>query len=125
MSISSPNQPSVLVAEDEPIILAGVVLELEAAGFAVISAHDAQDALRKFEDHPEVTALFADIRMPGPLDGLSLANIVSRLRPSVQLILTSGGKKPVPRKMPLGASFLPKPYNSMSLAELICPAAFS
>jgi CheY-like chemotaxis protein len=109
----------VLVAEDEPIILAGVVLELEAAGFAVISANTAQDALQKFEDHPEVTAVFADIRMPGPLDGLSLANIVSRLRPGMQLILTSGGAMPLRRKMPSGARFLPKPYDCTSLATLL------
>ena len=119
MSISPPTPLSVLVAEDDSLILAVVVLELEAAGFAVISACDAQDALQKFEDHPEIIVVFSDIRMPGPLDGLSLANVVSRLRPDVRLILTSGGTGPLIRKMPAGARFLPKPYDFTSLAAMI------
>jgi CheY-like chemotaxis protein len=123
MTATPPNRQSVLVAEDESLILAGVVMELEAAGFAVVPACDTEDALHKFESHPEIMVLFTDIRMPGALDGLSLANVVSRLRPDVRLILTSGGIRPTRRKMPAGASFLSKPYDCTSLAAMMRPLA--
>ncbi len=122
MSIPPSKLPLVLIAEDEDVILSGIVGEMQAAGFSVIAAHDTQDALAKFEDHPEIAAVFADVHMPGPLDGVSLANIVSRLRPEVRLILTSG-RGPLPRKPPAGAHFLPKPYDCAALAELINPPA--
>jgi DNA-binding NtrC family response regulator len=119
MSASPKNNQAVLVAEDEGIILAGVICELEAAGFAVIAASDAQEALREFKQHPEVTAVFTDINMPGPFDGLSLAHMIARLRPSVQLILTSGRKAPLGNEMPRGARFLSKPYDCASVAAMI------
>ena len=123
MTLATKHLTSVLVAEDEPIILAGVVFELEAAGFAVISAADGRDALQQFQDHPEVSAVFTDINMPGPLDGLALANIIYELRPDVRLVLTSGRGEPGRWMYPAGARFLPKPYNSAALADLLGPHA--
>jgi CheY-like chemotaxis protein len=73
---------SVLVVDDEAIILTGVMLELEVAGFAVIGASDAQEALRAFERHPEVTAVFTDINMPGPQNGLWLAHASASCGPA-------------------------------------------
>ena len=93
--------------------------ELEDAGFDVIEAADGDDALQQFEDHALVTTLFADINMPGSLDGLSLAHRVFDLRPSVQLILTSGRGAPHQSEMPTGSQFLAKPYDCNRLARLI------
>jgi CheY-like chemotaxis protein len=121
MSMFAKTPISVLVAEDEPVILAGTVMELRTAGFAVISAGDGQDALQRFEEHPEVSALFTDINMPGPRDGLWLANMIFRLRPDVQLVLTSGRDAPLRGQFPAGAHFLPKPYNCAALAALLSP----
>jgi CheY-like chemotaxis protein len=122
------HSASVLVAEDEAIILAGVTLELEAAGFAVTGASDAQEALKAFEHHPEVTVVFSDINMPGLHNGLWLAHAISERRPSVRLILTSGRGRPPAAEMPAGCAFLPKPYTGEALAALInlpAPEAFA
>ena len=56
---------AVLVVEDEPFVrLMGVDL-LEEAGFDVLQASNADEALRVLEAHPEVRVVFSDIEMPG------------------------------------------------------------
>jgi two-component system, response regulator PdtaR len=66
-----------------------------------------------------VTTVFSDINMPGAFDGLSLINKIFRLRPDVQLILTSGRGLPPDAEMPVGARFLLKPYHTNQLTSLI------
>ena len=47
-----PNQPVVLVVEDDPAIAALLLYNLQDAGFAVIEAADGQDALDRFAAAP-------------------------------------------------------------------------
>ncbi len=112
-------RPFVLVVEDEALVRDCTVAQLEDAGFSVIEAAGGEEAMREFEDHALVTTVFSDINMPGAFDGLSLINKIFRLRPDVQLILTSGRGLPLDAEMPLGARFLLKPYNSYQLTALI------
>jgi CheY-like chemotaxis protein len=119
MSDSSRIRPFVLVVEDEALVRNCTVAQLEDAGFAVIEAADAEEGLREFEDHALVTTVFSDINMPGAFDGLSLMHKIFRLRPKVQLILTSGRGFPPNAEMPAGARFLMKPYNANQLTALI------
>ena len=118
MKTAHPTAPIIIVVEDEVLVRECAVAQLEGAGFNVIAAGDAETALHEFEQRPDVTTLFTDINMPGPFDGLSLAHMVSRLRPLVQLIITSG-RSPDASAMPAGVHFLPKPYDCNTLSSLI------
>ena len=109
----------VLVVEDQALVRVCTAALLEEAGCGVIEASDAEEALRKFETNAMVTTVFTDINMPGPFNGLSLAHKVLRLRPQVQLILTSGRGSPLEAEMPAGGYFLPKPYDAYQLTALI------
>jgi len=111
--------PFILVVEDEALVRGCAVAELEDAGFDVIEAANADEAFRQFEDHALVTTLFTDINMPGEINGLSLAHKIAKLRPNVQLILTSGRGTPLESDMPTGSQFLAKPYNCNLLTSLI------
>jgi DNA-binding NtrC family response regulator len=113
------NQPVVVLVEDEVLVRACVAGDLEDAGFGVIEAADAEEALREFMDDDRVTILFSDINMRGSFDGLSLAHQIFVLRPAIRLILTSGRGSPAANEMPVGVKFLPKLYDFKSLAELI------
>ncbi|MGH6935913.1 MAG: response regulator [Methylocella sp.] len=63
----------VLIVEDEPLVrVAGADL-LAKAGFEVLEAGNADEALRILEAAPEVRVVFSDVEMPGSLDGLGLA----------------------------------------------------
>jgi DNA-binding NtrC family response regulator len=119
MAGSSPFRPFVLVVEDEALVRDCAVAQLEDAGFDVIEAADAEEGLRGFEDNVLVTTVFSDINMPGAFDGLSLMHKIFRLRPEVQLILTSGHGVPLGTEIPAGARFLLKPYNAKQLTSLI------
>jgi len=115
------HQLSVLVVEDEALVRGCIAFELERAGYAVIEAGDAEEALRAFEEHPEVDAVFSDRNMPGRFDGLTLLQRIHQRRPDVRLILTSGRGEPGTGEMPTGAVFVAKPYDIRSLASLVRP----
>jgi CheY-like chemotaxis protein len=118
MASFHPTPRLILVVEDEALIRDCTVSELESAGFAVIAAGNAQEALVKFEGHADVGTLFTDINMPGEIDGLSLAHMISELRPDVQLIITSG-LRPAEGRMPARGHFLMKPYDCAAVSALM------
>jgi CheY-like chemotaxis protein len=69
------TRPVVLVADDDDDILTLVGLRLERAGYAVVTAHDGEEALAAAEAHPIELAVI-DVMMPG-IDG---HEVVRRLR---------------------------------------------
>jgi CheY-like chemotaxis protein len=61
-----------LVVEDEFLIRMDAVDMVRAAGFDVIEAENAEEVLI-LESRSDITIVFADIQMPGSMDGLKLA----------------------------------------------------
>lgn len=109
-----PSCPAVvvLVAEDDVLIRMMAVDALTDAGFTVIEAVRADDALSILTAQAEtVHALFTDIQMPGAMTGLELAHHVRGQWPWIALLVASGNFRPSPDAMPAGSRFLPKPYN--------------
>jgi len=84
---------------------------LEDAGYEVIEARDADEAVRILEAAGEVHVLFTDIRMPGSMDGLQLAQLVHERWPAIKILLTSGDTWPALAQIPDDGHFLPKPYR--------------
>ena len=119
MPNTDPKAFLILIVEDQALVRVCICEQLEDAGFGVIEAADAEEALISFETHAGVTTLFTDINMPGALDGVALAHKIFSLRPEVQLILTSGRAQPAAHTLPPGARFLAKPYHCKGLTDLI------
>jgi CheY-like chemotaxis protein len=113
----------VLVVDDEALIRMNAVDMLQDAGFEVLEAVDAADALAVLADHPEIGVLFTDVNMPGRMDGLDLARRVHELRPDVHLIVTSGKVTPGADDIPEEGDFIGKPYPMKPLLALV-EAAF-
>jgi CheY-like chemotaxis protein len=109
---------SVLVVDDEPMVRLCAVEMLTEAGFAVFEADDAESALERLEQHPQISVLFTDINMPGAFDGLELARRVHALRPEVQLIITSGRGRPAQSDLSDG-EFVLKPYEVAAISRMI------
>ena len=101
----------ILVVEDEVIIRMGAVQMLEDAGFAVVEASNAHDAMGILENRTDVCAVFTDINMPGTLDGMRLARLVRGRWPPIHLIVTSGLIFPNGDDLPSGGRFIRKPYD--------------
>ena len=100
---------SIVVVEDDELlrILAGdAFVDKE---FYVVETENALEALQVLEaDASHINVVFADIYMPGNIDGVSLARHIRRKWPWVRVILTSGRLKPI--DLPEDIIFIAKPY---------------
>ncbi|WP_354043374.1 response regulator [Devosia sp. UYZn731] len=106
------DSPKVLVVEDEALLLFSISDELKDAGFEVLEAVDAQQALVLLERNPDVKAIFTDINMPGSMDGLALSRYVRDRWPPIKIVVTSGKHRPSDRDLPAERLFVPKPYTT-------------
>jgi CheY-like chemotaxis protein len=115
--------PTVLIAEDEPLVRLFVAEVLVEAGFRVIEAANASEALTVLEAGLPVNVLLADVEMPPGISGYELARKVNDRWPGVEIILSSGRLWPVEGDLPPGAAFLAKPCPVDSLVLQVRSAA--
>jgi CheY-like chemotaxis protein len=103
-----PNALIVVVDDDvfERMGASGMFLD---AGYRVLEAHDADEALRIFEANADISLLFTDVSMPGSMSGSDLARQVAERWPKVGIIVTSG--RPRPLQLPMSMLFHDKPYE--------------
>jgi two-component system, response regulator PdtaR len=107
----------ILVVEDEVLVRVLVAEELRLAGFSVIEAGRADEALTFIKADEQVDLVFSDIRMPGSLNGLQLAQILRDRYPDIPVILTSGNA--FPGHIGIVEAFVPKPYEVTEIIVLI------
>jgi two-component system, response regulator PdtaR len=107
------DMATVLIVEDEVLIRDFIVEALEKAGFSVVAAKDADQAIAILENRQDIHLLFTDIDMPGSMDGLKLATAVRDRWPPVHIIITTGKVRPL--QIPENALFIPKPYLASNL----------
>lgn len=112
-------RPTVLVVEDEPLILIHSRLALEDAGFAIVAARDAAEALDLLAASRDLRALFTDVRLPGPMNGIALAHRVRAERGDIAIVVTSGSQAVDPVTLPADAVFIPKPYTAAQVTRLL------
>ena len=110
------EHPLVLVVEDEPFVRMIAAEGLEDAGFEVIEAASADEALAILNTRNDVGVLFTDVNMPGSVDGVELARMVHQRWPDLRIIVTSGRDRPA---MPEDGRFVPKPYRPGQVAHVI------
>ncbi|MFW2448642.1 MAG: response regulator [Qipengyuania pacifica] len=118
VSMQNPNTV-ILVVEDEVLIRMDVVDQLGALGYRLIEAANGQEAFDALSDGGVINILFTDVHMPGDLDGVMLAREVSRRRPEIGIIVTSGSASLSADSLPEGSRFYPKPYASATVHSAI------
>ncbi len=118
-SANNSAPPLVLVVEDDSLIRLSAVDLLEYAGFEVIEATDADQAIEFLISRPDISIVFTDIDMPGSMDGLKLAAAVRSRWPPIEIIVTSGKVTPSPGSLPARSRFLAKPYSGDRLVDAI------
>ncbi len=108
------HAPIALVVEDDAEIRDLATAVLEETDLGVIACESAEDALSILErGDVTVALLFADVRLTGEMDGLSLAQTVERRWPDVRVIVTSGVTEDV--TLPDGAVFMQKPWRAFDV----------
>lgn len=117
----------VLVVDDDPVVGKSFDRVLSNKGYAVITAKDGEEALRKLatEDYDVV---YADIKMPG-ISGLEVAERVKAERPWTPVVIVTGyGTEESERRAKAAgvAGFLHKPLSPEmiegSAATALAPA---
>ena len=89
MNATAPSGTRILVIEDEALIRTLISVELEDAGFAVMEAENADDALSLLAQQ-DTDLVITDVRMPGLKTGLDVAAWLRTHRPQTKVIVMSG-----------------------------------
>lgn len=111
--------PVVLMVEDDPLLLMFGVEVVEGAGFTVVQARDADEAVAMLESRADIALLVTDIHMPGSMNGLRLAHLVRHRWPSMKILVVSGQARLQACELPSKSCFLAKPYRADAMvAEL-------
>jgi len=112
-------RPVILVVEDEFLVRMQAVDVIEQAGFDVVDASNADEAISLLETREDIRIVFTDVEMPGSMDGLRLARAIRNRWPPVELILTSGRRRFGSNEIPARGQFVPKPYSPNVLIAMI------
>jgi CheY-like chemotaxis protein len=108
--------PVILIVEDEFLLRMDSAELIENAGFEVIQASNADEAIDILKARPGIHVVFTDIQMPGSMDGLKLARFVRNRWPPIKIVATSGLLRAEDDDLPAGSVFLRKPYH---VAEVV------
>ncbi len=86
-----PSLPkiSVLVVEDETLVRLDLAAYLDEAGYRVLEAGSAAEAIEILENDRSIRVVFTDIRMPGDMDGIALAKCVRERWPPTIIVICS------------------------------------
>lgn len=109
------EQPTILVADDEPQMVGVIAYALQTAGFQVVMAYDGLQALQQIrEHHPDIVIL--DVTMPG-VDGFEVCRRV-RNETTIPVLLLTVKDEPedVIKGLELGADdYMTKPFSTREL----------
>ena len=109
--------PRILVVEDEPLLRLFNADMLSDAGFDVLEAANADEALRVLETTRGIRVVFTDVEMPGALDGFALADRIEALWPEIGVVITSGRRFPEAVLTAPARRFVAKPFRA---AQVVC-----
>jgi CheY-like chemotaxis protein len=112
---------TILVVEDEVLIRLMISEYLREFGYKVVEARNAAEATRILQSDEPVEIVFSDIRMPGDMNGIGLAQWIGRNKPGVGVVLTSAHVQPkdLAGQACADAPFVEKPYVPYTVLKCI------
>jgi len=113
---------TILLVDDEHIILDVARKMLQIIGYDVVTANNGKEAIRVYEENPEDTDLvIIDMIMPG-LGGGELYDRLTEINPNVKVILSSGYSidGDAEKILKRGCNgFIQKPFNMKDLSSIL------
>ena len=117
---ATTGKTRVLIVEDDFLLRMDAMQMIEEAGFDVLEATNADEAIAILEARTDIDVIFTDIDMPeGSMNGLKLAHAVRGRWPPIRIVTTSGHFQVTRDQLPSGAAFLPKPYDFRNVTSTI------
>jgi CheY-like chemotaxis protein len=121
-SRSRGGTETILLVEDEPLVLDLAACTLHELGYNVIPCSSADEALRRLPDYPKrIDLLLTDVVMPR-MNGKELAARVTSLQPGISVLFSSGYGEDIIAKQGVldpGLYFIGKPYRPAELAAKV------
>jgi DNA-binding NtrC family response regulator len=109
---------SVLVIENEPLVLEALEDILDLVGLHVVSAEDGEEGIAAYREHlDEIELVILDMRLPGK-DGPDILKALRAINPSVKVIVSSGYDEEEVVQRFMGQQpilILKKPYDAETL----------
>src|SRR3954463_9474296 len=116
MRQAQQTRGAVLIVEDDAELRNLTVALLEDEQLDTIECESAEAALAvMLIGGQEVAMIFADIRLPGVMDGVDLCWEVKLRWPLLPIILTSGHPLEHIRELPPGVAYMPKPWQPLNV----------
>src|SRR6476469_3923643 len=107
---------AVLIVEDDAELRSLTAALLKDEEIDTIECESAEAALAvMLIGGREVAMIFADIRLPGAMDGVDLSWDVKLRWPLLPIILTSGHPLERIRDLPPGVAYMPKPWQPLNV----------
>jgi len=113
---------TILVVEDDHLVRAFVVSQIQSLGYLTLAAVNAAEAMVIINGSQEINLLFTDMIMPGPMNGRQLADAALRQRAALKILFTSGYSNEAiihHGHLDAGVLLLAKPYRKSDLARMI------
>lgn len=118
MSSNPLPAATILVVEDDRLLLRVTLELLRDEGYQALSASDGANALTTLRAWPETSLLVSDINMPG-MNGLDLVKIARSEFPGLTTLLISGREVVDVKALAQPAAFLQKPFSASSFLSLV------
>jgi CheY-like chemotaxis protein len=116
MGQAKPKRRTALVVEDDAELRWLTATLLEESELDIVECESAEAALAiMLIRGPDVTMVFADIRLPGVMDGVDLAREVKMRWPHLTVVLTSGNPGERINHLPPGVLYMAKPWQPLNV----------
>ena len=116
MDAMQPEPHVALIVEDDQDVRDLAAALLEETELDVVEVESADAAVAYLQERGgEVAMMFADICLPGDMDGVQLEKAACTLWPMIRIVLTSGDPGAVPDGLLDGVTFMPKPWRGLDV----------
>jgi CheY-like chemotaxis protein len=113
---------TILIVEDDALVRTYVITQIRSLGYTTLSAANAREALTVLRSSDPIDLLFTDVIMPGSMNGRELSIEALKLRPTLNVLFTSGFTENAmdqDDRLNPDILLLAKPYSRADLARMI------
>ncbi|MFG6415158.1 ATP-binding protein [Roseateles sp. DC23W] len=116
LQASNPRSLSVLMVEDDALVVSVVAAALRSVGHRVQACHSADEAVEVLRTGASFDVLFSDVVMPGSMNGVELIHWARQLRPDLAAVVATGYADNVST---LSVPVIRKPYDFDTLQRVL------
>ena len=110
------KRPVALIVEDDPLVRELAAALLEESNLRVVECEDAEQAFASLCKYGEdIVLIFSDLRLPGLLDGVDLAQRAKVMWPHITMVVTTGYPGARLEELPDNVVYMPKPWRALDV----------